>query len=145
VEAVDRHLTVRATGDGAGADNQLRVLRCDGTGDGGLFTGILCRYLALAAADQRLPQQSRATAGNLVAGTADAFWTGRRPAVRGDGRGRGNEAGRFIFPIHAADRRELHPEAGAAVELSTQLQAWMAIEAAASIAALDYGTQQFRN
>lgn len=145
VEAVDRHLTVPAPGDGAGADNQLRVLRCEGTGDGGLFTGILCRYLALAAADQRLPQQSRATAAKLVAGTADAFWTGRRPAVRGDGRRRGNEAGRFIFPMHAADRGELHSEVSAAVELSTQLQAWMAIEAAASIAALDYGMQQFRN
>ena len=31
------------------------VLRCEGTGDGGLFTGILVRYLALAAVDERLP------------------------------------------------------------------------------------------
>jgi predicted alpha-1,6-mannanase (GH76 family) len=143
VEAVNRHLTVPA-GKNNGTDSRM-VLRCEGTGDGGLFTGILCRYLALAAADPRLPEGTRATAASLVTGTAEAFWAGRRPAVRGDGRRRREEDGRFIFPMHAADRGELPPEASAAVELSTQVQAWMAVEAAASIAGLDYGTQQFRN
>ncbi|WP_455836645.1 glycoside hydrolase family 76 protein [Pseudarthrobacter siccitolerans] len=143
VEAADRHLSVPAVKDN-GTDSRM-VLRCEGTGDGGLFTGILCRYLALAAADLRLPQRTRATAARLVTGTAEAFWAGRRPAVRGDERGRRNEAGRFIFPLHAADRGELTSEAGSGVELSTQLQAWMAIEAAASISALEYGTQQFLN
>jgi hypothetical protein len=47
--------------------------------------------------------------------------------------------------MHAADQGEMPSQAGAAVELSTQLQAWMAIEAAATISLLDYGTQQFRN
>jgi predicted alpha-1,6-mannanase (GH76 family) len=47
--------------------------------------------------------------------------------------------------LHAGDRGYAPSQAGAAVELSTQLQAWMAIEAATSIATLDYGTQQLRN
>jgi hypothetical protein len=103
----------------------------------------LCRYLALAAADPRLPRQARATAARLVTGTAGAFWAGRRPTATKGSRRKG-QSGRLIFPLHAADRGLPSP-AGAAVELSTQLQAWMAIEAAASIAILDYGTQQFRN
>jgi predicted alpha-1,6-mannanase (GH76 family) len=137
VEAVDRHLTVPAGGgnDGGAAASQRTVLRCEGTGDGGLFTGILCRYLALAAADPRLPRQARSTAARLVTGTAEAFWAGRRPAA-GNG-SRKEQPGRLIFPLHAGARGGAPSPAGAAVELSTQLQAWMAIEAAASIAALD--------
>ncbi|VXC37121.1 Fructose-bisphosphate aldolase [Arthrobacter sp. 9AX] len=170
VEAVDRHLTVPAgngragsgsAGSGsAGSGNdraasasQRMVLRCDGTGDGGLFTGILCRYLALAAADSRLPRQARATAARLVINTAEAFWEGRRPAAADSGRspsvrpgrGNGNNPARLIFPVHAAHPGDSPSEGGGVVELSTQLQAWMAIEAATSIAALDYGTQQLRN
>lgn len=45
-------------------------LRLEGGGDGGLFTGILCRYLALAAHDPRLPVQARRTASALVRDTA---------------------------------------------------------------------------
>lgn len=41
-------------------------------GDGNLFTGILCRYLAVAARDQRLPAEARATAAHLVRATAQA-------------------------------------------------------------------------
>ena len=147
VEAVAQHLTVPPGGgnDGGAEAGQRIVLRCEGTGDGGLFTGILCRYLALAAADPRLSRQARATAARMVTGTAEAFWAGRRPAAPGNGRGRKKEAGRFIFPLHAGDRGYAPSQAGAAVELSTQLQAWMAIEAATSIATLDYGTQQLRN
>ncbi|MGO4385893.1 glycosyl hydrolase, partial [Specibacter sp. RAF43] len=37
---------------------------------GGLFTGILCRYLAGAARDARLPGPARATAARLVRETA---------------------------------------------------------------------------
>jgi predicted alpha-1,6-mannanase (GH76 family) len=145
VEAVDRHLTVpaRSPNDDWAPGRQRRALRCDGTGDGGLFTGILCRYLALAAADPRLPQGVRATAARLATSTADAFWEGRRPAAAGNGRG--EQPTRFIFPVHAAHPGDAPTQPGTVVELSTQLQAWMAIEAAASIATLDYGTQQFRN
>ena len=49
--AVARSLTLAAPLMGRSAT----VLRCEGTGDGGLFTGILARYLALAAVDERLP------------------------------------------------------------------------------------------
>ena len=47
-----------------------RGIRLEPGGDGSLFTGILCRYLALAALDPRLPAHTRATASNLVQQTA---------------------------------------------------------------------------
>jgi predicted alpha-1,6-mannanase (GH76 family) len=127
VAAVERRLTVPA-GESGGAGP---VLRCEGTGDGGLFTGILCRYLALAAADSRLPAGTREAAAGLVRNTAAAFWTGRRP-VESAGAGNPGHAA-SIFSMQAdqpADR--LYPP-GNAVELSTQLQAWMTLEAAASL------------
>lgn len=127
VAAVERRLTVPA-GESGGAGP---VLRCEGTGDGGLFTGILCRYLALAAADSRLPAGTREAAAGLVRNTAAAFWTGRRP-VESAGAGNPGHAA-SIFSMQAdqpADR--LYPP-GNAVELSTQLQAWMTLEAAASV------------
>ncbi|MFF2314744.1 glycoside hydrolase family 76 protein [Arthrobacter sp. NPDC058097] len=116
----------------AGPANEL-VLRCDGTGDGGLFTGILTRYLALAANDQRLPGDVRTTAAGLVTGTADALWAGRRPIAAGEPLARHGRAGYLVFssePKRPAG--ETYPR-GAAVELSTQLQAWTALEAAASL------------
>ncbi|WP_052136617.1 glycoside hydrolase family 76 protein [Arthrobacter sp. PAMC 25486] len=45
-------------------------IRLEPGGDGRLFTGILCRYLALAARDERLPAQSRDTASCLIRETA---------------------------------------------------------------------------
>ncbi len=120
VEAVANQLTVPGQ----------RVLRCDGTGDGGLFTGILCRYLALAAADVRLPESARNTATELVTATANAFWAGRRPSEAGATTG---SYGRCVFSIHAAQPADTTYPPGAAVELSTQLQAWMVLEAAAAI------------
>lgn len=63
IAAVDRHLTVPAP-DGA------RPLRLEPGGDGSLFTGILVRYLALAAADGRLPGPAREQASRLVRQTA---------------------------------------------------------------------------
>jgi predicted alpha-1,6-mannanase (GH76 family) len=55
-------------------------LRLEPGGDGSLFTGILCRYLAVAAADLRLPAPARATASGLVLATA-ATLTGPEPAI----------------------------------------------------------------
>ena len=123
IRAVDKHLTVPAPGvaPGSSPDTRTSILRCDGTGDGGLFTGILCRYLALAALDARLPEGARTTAAELVNATAEAFWAGRRTQ------------GGPIFSIHAAEPASVSYPAGAAVELSTQLQAWMALEAAATL------------
>ncbi|MBT2549217.1 glycoside hydrolase family 76 protein [Arthrobacter sp. ISL-65] len=136
VRAVAAHLTVPEDGGTAtGGPAPSSILRCDGTGDGGLFTGILARYLALAANDQRLPQDVRTTAAGLVTGTAGALWAGRRLIAAGEPLARHGRAGEPVFSFEprrpASDTYPL----GAAVELSTQLQAWMALEAAASVAA----------
>ncbi|MDE8669334.1 glycoside hydrolase family 76 protein [Pseudarthrobacter sp. H3Y2-7] len=123
IRAVDTHLTVPAPAVPPGSSPGVRtsILRCDGTGDGGLFTGILCRYLALAALDARLPEGTRTTAAELVSATAEAFWAGRRTS------------GGPIFSVHAAQPASATYPVGAAVELSTQLQAWMVLEAAATL------------
>lgn len=113
VDAVAKQLTVPGR----------PVIRGEGGGDGGLFTGILVRYLALAARDRRLPARIRATAGSLVTGTAEAFWAGRTE----------RDNGTLVFsPQPHRPAGEEYP-AGAAVELSTQLQAWTALEAAAGL------------
>jgi predicted alpha-1,6-mannanase (GH76 family) len=133
VDAVQRLLTVPGSSNGAGTGSGGSVLRCEGTGDGGLFTGILCRYLALAAADRRLPAATRATAARLVTDTAEALWSGRRPV--GPGEANARRQGTSIFSLHAAKPAAATYPPGAAVELSTQLQAWMALEAAAAVTA----------
>lgn len=128
VASVARSLTLPAPLMGHSAT----VLRCEGTGDGGLFTGILVRYLALAAVDERLPAATRATAAALVNDTAEAFWEGRRVMSAREPLAR--KGGRILFSTRPElPARRSYP-AGAAVELSTQLQAWMVLEAAASIA-----------
>ena len=123
IGAVDKHLTIPAhtVVPGSPPDTRTSILRCDGTGDGGLFTGILCRYLALAAVDARLPEVARSTAAELVNTTAEAFWAGRRTDDES------------IFSVHAAQPAAITYPPGVAVELSTQLQAWMVLEAAASV------------
>lgn len=104
------------------------VLRTHGCGDGGLFTGILARYLGQAAGTADLPEAARARAGSLVTGTAEALWAGRAPL----------RLQAAEVPLFPAD--PIRPTAGArtadgdAVELSTQLQAWMIFEAAARLA-----------
>ncbi|MHC6176070.1 glycoside hydrolase family 76 protein [Glutamicibacter endophyticus] len=42
-------------------------------GDGALFTGILCRYLALSAGDRRLPSEVRDKAAQMVRSTAQTL------------------------------------------------------------------------
>ena len=128
VAAMERNLTVQAPLMGRKAS----VLRSEGTGDGGLFTGVLVRYLALAAVDERLPAETRATASLLVTDTAEAFWEGRR--VVGAQEPLARRGARLVFSARPElPARRSYP-AGSAVELSTQLQAWMVLEAAASIA-----------
>jgi predicted alpha-1,6-mannanase (GH76 family) len=102
------------------------VLLTHGSGDGGLFTGILARYLALAAAAEGLPAGARQVAGALVARTAQAFWDGRsfRPHRAGEA---------LVFSADPAVPAGASHPAGAPVELSTQLQAWMTLEAAATL------------
>ena len=108
VNAVDQGLTT----------GEPRVLITHGGHDGGLFTGILARYLALTAADPAVDPHTAETARRLVAATADGFWTGRAPAAEG-----------ARFPVDATETAL----AGGRLELSTQLQAWMTLEAAAAL------------
>jgi predicted alpha-1,6-mannanase (GH76 family) len=113
---------------GPGNPAPSMVLRCDGTGDGGLFTGILTRYLALAANNQRLPRDVRSTAAGLVTGTAGALWSGRRLIAAGEPLARHGQAGDPHIPFEPKRPASSTYPPGAAVELSTQLQAWMALE-----------------
>ena len=127
VAAVARRLTAPATlAPGT-------VLRGEGTGDGGLFTGILVRYLALAARDQRLPAAARETAASLVLDTAEAFWAGRRIIAAGEPLAR--FGGSLVFSARPEEPASVTYPPGTAVELSTQLQAWMILEAAAAVTA----------
>jgi predicted alpha-1,6-mannanase (GH76 family) len=97
------------------------VLRCHGSGDGGLFTGILCRYLALAVTD--LPADQEATkkaAAHLVLTSAQAAWGNRGIAEGG--------------PLFGETWSTPTPPGTAAPgDLSVQLSGWMACEAAALI------------
>lgn len=96
------------------------ILKTHGPGDGGLFTGILARYLALAANEPRLSFEARSRARDLIDATAANLWDGRETR-----RWRSRTA--TVFP------QDTHPGVGAVgdvVELSTQLQAWMTLEAA---------------
>lgn len=99
------------------------VLRGYGGGDGGLFTGILTRYLALAA--RRLPEGDAAqTARELVLRSAQACWD--------------NSAQVNGHPVFGAEwsRPAVVPAEGdpeAARDLSVQLSGWMLLEVAATL------------
>jgi predicted alpha-1,6-mannanase (GH76 family) len=99
------------------------VLIGQGGGDGGLFAGILARYLALAAS--RLPPgEAASTARSLVLRSADACWAGAVEAPGG-----------LLFsadwakPAPAAPITNSYP----ARDLSVQLGAWLLFEAAATL------------
>lgn len=98
------------------------VLITHGTGDAGLFTGILCRYLALAAVSPTIPSSRRQEAAELVSATAQELWAGRTK--------RGQWS---VFSPHPLEPAEQHYPAGTGVGLSTQLSAWMILEAAARV------------
>ena len=117
VAAIDEHLARR---------RWPPILVTHGGHDGGLFTGIAARYLALAAACPDMASVARGRAAALVRGTANALWDGRPehhvqlpgiPPV-------------WVFsPDPALPAAETQPPASP-VDLSTQLQAWMILEAA---------------
>ncbi len=95
------------------------VLPGSGGGDGGLFAGILARYLADAAL--RRPELTEA-ASRLVLASARAAWDGRIEARGG--------------PVFSADwsRPALEPRPGRPeADLSVQLSGWMLLEAAAML------------
>ncbi|MFJ4037708.1 glycoside hydrolase family 76 protein [Microbacterium sp. NPDC090007] len=91
-----------------------------GGGDGGLFAGILARYLADAAtewadADDDDGETAADAARRLVRRNADALWAGRR-----DG-------------MFAADPRRGAEATGDDLDLSVQLGAWITLEADAGL------------
>lgn len=119
----------------------LRILATSGTGDGGLFTGILVRYLAEAALHPALDPNTRERARSLVLNTADIFWEGRRefdPDLPMNELGidpneiRGQAVALFSPNIEQHISDAVKP--GTPLDLSTQVQAWMVLEAAAKIA-----------
>ncbi|MFC4903147.1 glycoside hydrolase family 76 protein [Kocuria oceani] len=113
-----------------------RVLTTHGGGDGGLFSGILARYLAQAARHPDLAETARRTAAELVTGTADALWAGRReaePATAPGGGGAPSARTGGAVAVFSPDPAQPAGQAqrpGAPVELSTQVQAWTVLEAA---------------
>lgn len=113
IDAVAEHLTDRG------------VLRGHGGGDGGLFTGILLRYLADAVG--RLPDagqsgvRARAMAAQLVTTAAEAAWRNRAAVAAGP-----------LFGPDWAVPASTSP-ADPARDLSVQLSGWMALEAAATL------------
>jgi predicted alpha-1,6-mannanase (GH76 family) len=96
----------------------------DDGGDGGLFNGILARYLADAAV--RRPELT-ALAAPLVLASADAAWQGRTDLNHPTAGG----------PVFAPDWRRparTPRPGGPEADLSVQLSAWMLLEAAARTA-----------
>lgn len=119
---------------------RVKILKTHGSGDGGLFTGILARYLAQVALSEAVTESVRERAGALVVQSAEILWDGRRefdPDLPLNERGidvreiRGEPLVLFSTDItqHASDTLP----AGAPVELSSQLQGWMMQEAAARV------------
>ncbi|WP_026531627.1 glycoside hydrolase family 76 protein [Arthrobacter sp. H41] len=102
----------------SGLANTEGVLTMDSGGDAGLFTGILARYLALAVRTPGLPGDAARTAVGLLQATADSLWTRRSP---------GNAPHSLVFPPGS------NGQGSRPVSLSTQLQAWMVLEAAARV------------
>ncbi len=91
-----------------------------GEGDSGLFTGILIRYLGVAARNPQLPDGTREAARRMVFGTAEAVWATR------------SADGVFSKELGLSAEQAYPP--GTAVGLSTQLQAWMILETAHQLA-----------
>ncbi|MBB3115551.1 glycoside hydrolase family 76 protein [Corynebacterium bovis] len=116
-----------------------------GGGDGGLFKGILARYLALAAValpgEDRSTRETRRLAGQLVTASAGSVWMHR---LEVDG-----------LPVFPSDwtADAVLPQSGGLVgatiagavgssdiaerDLSVQLSGWMLMEAAAQVAAAE--------
>ncbi|MGH3765751.1 MAG: glycoside hydrolase family 76 protein [Pseudonocardiaceae bacterium] len=96
------------------------VLRGHGGGDGGLFTGILVRYLAHAALVGSLSEPAMKAATRLVLDSAEAAWRNRGVA----------DGGPVFGPDWTVPARPPGPGL-AERDLSVQLSGWMLLEAAA--------------
>lgn len=116
------------------------IIRGAGGGDGGLFMGILARYLALVATD--LPDVDgaddlRARAGRIVITSADAAWAGRVDTADGPlfsadwhrtAEQPGRDGGKAQFIGGAVNSSSI-----AERDLSVQLSGWMVFEAATAV------------
>ncbi len=122
-------------------DGIIKAAPFGGGGDGGLFAGILARYLALVATD--LPDSApgaadlRRRAATIVTTSAEAAWTHRldvdgSPVFGHDWRTparmpvSGGAAGKTV---DGATQSSQMPEQ----DLSVQLSGWMVLEAAAAV------------
>ncbi|MGY5319260.1 glycoside hydrolase family 76 protein [Neomicrococcus lactis] len=114
VHNIARHLTLE---DGV-------TLKTHGHGDGGLFTGILCRYLGLVARDQRIDESARVTAEALIRATARNLWERRHETMW-------KKHHVMIFPGETS--LDVTPVGEHPWELAQQLQAWMIFEAQARL------------
>jgi predicted alpha-1,6-mannanase (GH76 family) len=126
IDAVTQRLTVP---DGSASD---LVIRGQGGGDGGLFGGILARYLALAATalpgiDPALAEPAK-LASSLVFSSAEAAWRNRAIAPGGPLFGP-DWTKPAVLPRQRAKAEGHLPER----DLSVQLGAWMLLEAAARL------------
>ena len=126
IDAVARRVTVP---DGPSG---VPVIRGQGGGDGGLFGGILARYLALAATvlpglDPDLTE-SAALAARLVYASAEAAWRNRAIAPGGPLFGP-DWTKPAVPPRHRAKAEGHLPER----DLSVQVGAWTLLEAAARL------------
>ena len=126
IEAVAQRVTVSDGPSGT------PVIRGQGGGDGGLFGGILARYLALAATvlpglDPDLAQPS-ALAERLVFASAEAAWRNRAIAPGGPLFGP-DWTKPAVLPRHRAKAEGHLPER----DLSVQVGAWTLLEAAARL------------
>ncbi|GGM47350.1 glycoside hydrolase [Longimycelium tulufanense] len=131
IDAISTHLT-----------DQGGVLRGHGGGDGGLFTGILARYLAQAALRLFDEDEERALAARLVTTSAEAAWRNRGAAPGGPLFG-ADWLVPATVPVRAYPHR-LRPDAAASalvpeLDLSVQLAGWMLLEASAFLEAHDFG------
>lgn len=130
IAAVADHLTVDDVIDGGGG------------GDGGLFAGILVRYLTLAAlmlpGDDPDAEQARARAANMVLSSAEAAWANR---IAVDGNPLFGPAWRQPARMPRLGGSGT-AAAGARVvaerDLSVQLSGWMLMEAAYRLAAAGF-------
>ena len=113
VHAVAEHLT-----DGG-------VLRGHGGGDGGLFSGILARYLTVAAVSRPEGPASE-IAARLVLDSAEAAW-----------RNRGVADGGPVFGPQWTVAAQPPTPGRAERDLSVQLSGWMLLEAAAVLSRRD--------
>ncbi|RJQ76531.1 glycoside hydrolase [Pseudonocardiaceae bacterium YIM PH 21723] len=119
IQAVADHLMVNG------------ALRSHGGGDGGLFAGILARYLALAAVEL-----GDDTARKLVIDSAEAAWTNRVITTSGPlFSAEWTEPATLPRPAdtYSLSKGSGHDSEVPEADLSVQLSAWMLLEAAALV------------